>query len=439
MIRLRQLLDELRLSLVLIPLLCVVGALALSRVTLAVDEHLWADPPDVFETSVDSSRALLTALASGMIGAVALLLSLTLVVVQLASSQFSPRTSRDWLSDRSQQLAIGAVLGAAVFPLLVLRETRGPEELRPLVPHMSVLFALAFGFVALLVVVRAVGHLGKSVQIGSVVERITQETLDLIAERDDEQVAEEKQSLHIEMEPTLDLDPADAWAIEAPESGWVQQIDGPMIAAELSPGTVVALQVTAGDFVTHGQPVVLVNSHAGTRIEDAAHRAIAIGPNRTMQEDVGFGLLRLVDIALRALSPGVNDPNTARDVARSIGTVLLAIWERPLPEERVLTNGRTLVRKVPSHADLLDETFGQLGRYGASDVEVVRTLLQTLQTIRSEIFRRDLPGPVKPIDDHISQLQSRIERHGEFDESDLRRALGDELSTRDPNAAFIDL
>ena len=425
MIRVRQIADQLRSSLLFVPLAFVVGFTILSRVTLFVDRQWFLDPPDILETSVDSARSILTSLATGLIGAVALLLSLTLVVVQLASSQFSPRTSRDWLRDRSQQVGIGVVLGAAIYPLLILRETRGPMELRPLVPHFSVLVALFAGLVALLIVVRSVSYLGNSVQIGAVADRIARQTLTLIEETMAEQALEAESSLSLEMQPSLEVEPEDIVAVTAKESGWIQQLDEKQMASLCPVGSVVTLLVSSGSFIMEGQPIAWVTPAPHTQALEEARETVAIGVNRTMQEDVGFGLLRLLDIALRALSPGVNDPNTARDVTHHMGSILLALWSYPEADARRQVSGRTVISQVTTHADYLAESFAQLRRYGSSDVEMARTMLETLRTVAAEVERRDLPGPIAPIQDEIDCLVELITNNTTYAEADRRRSLGD--------------
>lgn len=124
----------------------------------------------------------------------------------------------------------------------------------------------------------------------------------------------------------------------------------------------------------------------------------AIGDGRTMQQDVEFGLVQLTDIAVRALSPGVNDPTTATDVVVHIGNVLLAIWSREQPSSMRSRDGRRVVMLESTHEAYLARSLGPIRRYGAADPEVMSTLLRTLALVRSEVIRRDLPGPVEPLD-----------------------------------------
>jgi uncharacterized membrane protein len=131
---------------------------------------------------------------------------------------------------------------------------------------------------------------------------------------------------------------------------------------------------------------------------------IAIGDTRTMQQDVGFGILRLVDIAVRALSPGVNDPNTANDVIVHLGVIALALWELPRAPNWRVEDGRTVIRTDLDHEDYLHSAFDPIRRYGSQDPTVVLAMLRTLNSLLSEVSRRELPGPTEPIEELIHTL-----------------------------------
>jgi len=132
-----------------------------------------------------------------------------------------------------------------------------------------------------------------------------------------------------------------------------------------------------------------------------------------MQQDVGLGILQLVDIAVRALSPGVNDPGTANDLIAHLGVVMLALWERPPAPSRRTERGRTLIRRDLDHGDHLHAGFDQIRRYGRGDAEVAVTIVRTLAELHREVVRRDLPGPLAPIEEVMAQTVRAV------DDSDL--------------------
>ena len=413
MVRLRQIVYDIGSSLLVVPLACVVAAIVLSQLMLQIDGELSAEGiPRALETTVEGGRAMLTAIAGGLISSVTLLLSLLLVAVQLASSQFSPRTLQGWTSDRAQQLTIGLVLGTSVYCLLVLRETRSLGEGAVLVPHVSVLLAVVLGVLSLIAVVRSVDQLTRSLRVGSVAESITEQTLALIHRRGGDLALERPQLRPADRQPPVHGEALDTLVVTSDRRGWVQQIDEGGLLRAIPEGSTLRLATMVGGHVAPAAPLAWVwPAPADDACDVAVRSAIALGPERTMQQDIGYGILQLVDVALRALSPGVNDPNTANDVVVSLGVVLLAIWEYPEePELRSGDDGRTLVRQRLTHGDFLESTFGPLRRHGAAEVSVVETMLRTLGVLRSETERRDLAGPVEPIEDMMREIVAAFER-----------------------------
>ncbi len=427
-VRLRQTLDRVRHRLLFIPLSFVAISVGLAQLMLWVDRAIGDDPiPRALETTVGSGRAILSTIAGGLIASITLLLSLMLVAVQLGNTQFSPRTLRDWIGDRTQQMTIGIVLGTTVFCLLALRLTRSFAEGEAQTPHATVLVAVFLGVVSLIAVVRSVDHLADSLRVGSVAGRIARETIDLV--RDEDRLI---RLAHPAMAPVAGISPSERAAIpdeavpvEADTSGWVQQIDEAGLMQALPEGATALLVATLGSYAMRGTPLLWVwPPPTDEQSFGEIRNNIAIGDTRTMQQDIGFGILQMVDIALRALSPGVNDPNTANDLIVHLGEVMLALWETAAGTRRITTDGRTLIRTDLDHADYLSAAFDQIRRYGAGDIDVAATMIQTLLTLRSEVARRDLPGPVAPIDHVIEQIVDTVEASNAMqDDKDRIRAL----------------
>ena len=436
MVRLRQILNNAQPRLIYIPLITVIGAIALSQATLRIDAGIEAGSlPKPLETTVESARAILSALAGGLISSVALLLSMMLVAVQLASSQFSPRTVRNWIGDRTQQRAIGFVLGTVVYCLLVLRQTRTLSEGNALTPHTSVVVAVVLGIVALVAVVRSVDHLTDRLRVGSVASGIMDDTVATIKrirplqalERPGSVAAPQGGSESLAKEP-----PEGAFAVTAAESGWVQQIDIDALLQETPEGSTVYVTTSVGSFTLPNAPLAWVSPapEKDAECESAMRAAIALGDARTMQQDIGFGILQMVDIALRALSPGVNDPNTAYDIVVHLGVVMLELWERPIAEPVRQEDGRTVVHHDLSHGDFLHAGFDPIRLYGSSDPLVAATMIKSLAALHSETRRRDLSGPVAPIREVIGQITDAVNN------SDLS-AYDKELVLRQTPSEFL--
>ncbi len=420
-VRLRQFADQLSHRLSFIPVLYALAATLFVQATLLVDRLLDdVDLPLVLTTTVDSARSVFSAIAGGLITSITLLLSMMLVAVQLASSQFSPRTLRDWLGDRTLQHTVGLVLGTTVFCLLGLRATRSfaDEGNSSTIPHLTVIMALILGVSSLIGVVRSVDHITHSVRIGSVAQRIAGDTIAAIrateklrAGQRPSIVPASRSAEGSKMQPVDDR-PADARPIEALAAGWLQQIDDDTIFDALPDGATGYVTTALGGFVPENGPIMWVSPPPPDDAEclDTLLTAFAFGDTRTTQQDVAFGLLQLSDIAVRALSPGINDPNTANDIIVHLGNVLLAIWEQPVPDAVIGDGSRSIVRSQPTHADLLDQACAMIRRYASSDPDVLATMIRTLDMVRSETRRRGLPGPAEPIDDFLTEFDSYGDR-----------------------------
>jgi len=425
-VRLRQLLDQIQHRLSFIPGLYVLGSLAVAQVTLLIDRELSGQQvPQLFATTVDSARSVFTAIAGGLITSITLLLSMMLITVQLASSQFSPRTLRDWLGDSYLKHTIGLALGTTVFSLLALRSTRSfGEDGGEIVPHTSVILAVVLGVVSLFGVVRSVDHVTQSLQIGSVARRIAADTIAVVMSGAEVEAGQRPTQAPSAGDPRATGDgigssndaefPDDAVAIEAPASGWIQQIRPASILERLPEGATGYVAVPLGAFVPNGTPLMWVSppppSEDPCRVE--LLDAFAIGDTRTLQQDIGFGLVQLTDVAVRALSPGVNDPSSANDLIVHLGDVMLAVWSQPMADAETRHDGRTLVRRHPLHEEHLRRAFDPIRRYGSTDPTVMSTLVRTLRMVVAEVERRDLPGPVEPLNQMIADTVDGAESAG---------------------------
>ena len=422
-VRLRQFADRIRHRLSFVPMLYVGGAIVLVQALLLFDRTLNDQAlPSWLETTVDSARAVFSTMAGGLITSITLLLSMMLVAVQLASTQFSPRTLRDWLGNRTLQHAIGLVLGTTVFCLLALRSTRDfGDDGDVIVPHVTVLVAVALGVLSLVAVVRSVDHLTQSVRVGSVADRVAAETIDVVDRVDDTvddtvpggQAPEVLPGTHPDLRGLVDVPPGAA-AVEAPVAGWIQQINTDALLDAIPESSTAFVSVSIGGFVPERAPLVWIDPPPSD--DDTARSnvldAFAVGDSRTMQQDVEFGLVQLTDIAVRALSPGVNDPTTACDVIVHIGDVLISIWARQEPSTTRTRDDRTVVLMRTRHVAYLDRALGPIRRYGRTDPEVMTTLLRTIILVRSETQRRGLPGPIEPLDNAIADTISAADTAG---------------------------
>lgn len=435
-VRLQKFFDTLRHSLSFIPGLYVVGAVIFAQLVLWIDRSVddaWL--PEYLTTSVGGARAMFGAIAGGLITSITLLLSMMLITIQLASVQFSPRSLRDWLGDRLLQHTVGLALGTTVFSLSAMRVARSIGEgdtATDVTPHLSVIVALLLAIIALFGVVRSVDHVTHSVRIGSVSRRIANETISIVVAEDELRAGQYQSALPATATPSAGNSdpgvPEHAEPVVTDAAGWVQQIDDNSILQALPDGATGYVTAPLGGFLAAGSPLLWVDPP--TDLDDEVRRqlknAFATGDSRTLQQDVSFGLMQLTDIAVRALSPGVNDPGTAVDIIVQLGNVLLAIWARPPSPSERSDDGRTLMRRQTTHDEHLRRSFEPIRRYGIADPQVLLGLVQQLRTMRAEIERRGLPGPIEPIDALLETISRTADRTtwSDAESDEIDEALG---------------
>lgn len=384
-------------SLFYVPSLFMIGAVIAAQVLVFIDGTLDTENwPTFLTTTVDSSRVLLSVIAGGTITAASVVFSLTLVAVQLASTQFSPRTLGTFLGDRVQQMIIGLVLGTFVYCLLVLRVVRAPIEEggSPFIPGVSVIVAVILGVASMVAVIASINRTAQSLRVSSIAQKVTDATIEAIKNEFGEDDLGGSSVQGVKTIMTTDrVQSLGAAAFESRESGWIQDIDVESMVCVVPDGGELGVSVAVGNYVVRGQTVVSISP----RPEDSenADRAIAdaivIGPHRSRHGDVAFGITQLVDIAVKALSPGVNDPNTAEEIVVRLGEVLVELAIVDLPPRVVMVDGRSVRRNAdPTHEDYINLAVEPIRRFARNDPRVLASLLRML-SVSKEVAQSRRP------------------------------------------------
>ena len=378
-----------------IPLLFALAASLLALGVTAVDDSLDTSLrlPFLFAGGPEGARALLAAIITSMISFTGLVFSITIVVLQLTSSQFSPRVLRSFLQDRFNQVALGVFVATFVYGLVVLRGVRGTAQVEPFVPQIGVTFAFAFVLASVLVFLAFIHHIAQSIRAATILASIADDTRALLGDRF---------PAGAQPEPALSPRGQPTRTVSAEHPGVVQRVDDDALAgAAESQGVCIELIRAVGEFVATGAPLALV--HGEAPFEDGlVHAAVKVGRERSMDEDVGFGLRQLVDIAERALSPGTNDPTTAVQALDHLHDLVRLLATRALPpRQRTSEDGRLLVWvPQPQFADYLALAFDEIAHWAKDSPRVGRRL---------EIALRDLQSAARP--EHRPAVTEAIARH----------------------------
>jgi uncharacterized membrane protein len=322
----------------------------------------------LFPGDAQAARVVLSVVAGSLITVAGLAFSITIVTLQLVSSQYTPRALRSLLGDRTNQVVAGAFVGIFAYCLLVLRSVRVD-----FVPSLAVTGAIVLGLVGLALLLVFIHHVGQTIKVDEICARVMRETM-RAAER-------------LYPEPFGAPEPAPV-ALDGPAShlhldrtGWVRTIAVDRLAARLAEAESVEVLVVPGDFVTPGRPVAAVRPPGAVSAE--AGVAFEISSERDLNQDVGFGVRQLADIALRALSPSLNDPTTAVTCVGYLGAILerLAGKGAPEPDRRLGEHGLLVRAAGQPFERLLGEAFLEIGRHGQDDPRVVSAVLDALELV----------------------------------------------------------
>lgn len=316
-----RLAHQVRSSLWLVPALCVIAGVGLSLGTIALDRLLGPGfLPQSLTGGPDAALFILSAVATSMVTLAALVLTITMVVVQLAMGQFSPRIVRTILQDTTSQVAIGVFVGTFAHAMLTMREVAfdGPEG--GSVPGIAIVMAFVLVIASIILLVFYVHHLGQSLRVAALIELVGSEMRDLV----DAQYPSGAESAHRPAPGT----------VPAARSGVVFHIDHPrLVAAARDAGCTVELVPALGDFAPAGAPLLRVDPPDAPLDPDAVDH-VQLGPERTMNQDLAYGMRMLVDIAERGLSEPFLDPTTAVQALDRLHDCLRQLVHRPFPDGR---------------------------------------------------------------------------------------------------------
>ena len=382
--------EALRTNLWLVPGIEVLVAIALFVGTLSLDRAAYHGdfplPSWVISGSADAARQILTTLAAAIITVVGVVFSIILVTLTLASTQFGPRMLRNFIRDRGTQLTLGTFVATFVYDMLILVSI-GPGPHGEFVPHVSVTVTLGLMVADLAVLIYFIHHTATSIQLPHVIASIARDLSEAI----------DVQGSH-DMTAKLEAGPTGAelarymqsagGVVRAPVSGYLQFIRHRVlvqIAAQAD--AVIALSYRPGHFLVQGHPFATVwPPAAAAQVTDALGRAHITGPNRTLTQDISFGIDQLVEIAIRALSPAVNDTFTALTCIDWLGDALCKITARWYPA-RVHRDSAGFIRVItadPSYERLVQRAFEKIRQAGEGMPAVMIRQLETLTKIVAE-------------------------------------------------------
>jgi uncharacterized membrane protein len=370
-----KLVSHIRGSVWFVPVLCVLAGAGISVGTIALDRLFGYEAlPERIVGHPDAAISILSTVAVSMVSLTTLVLTITMVVVQLAMGQFSPRIVQRILRDKPSQLAIGLFVATFVHAILTLREVTNNGDGTGNVPGIAVLTAFLLVLASIAVLVVYVQHLGQTLRVSALIELVGDDTRDLIAR------------LYPDARPLRD-EPTRERIVRARESGVITAIGYQELVEEACRvDCVLELIPGLGDFVPADAPLFRVHGAAAGLDEDRLHRALVLKLERTLERDVAYGLRMLVDIAERSLSESpFQDPTTAVQAIDRLHDILRQLARRPFPDgnHRDEDGETRLVVPVMSWDDHVILATEEITLAGAGSPPVARHLRSALTDLRA--------------------------------------------------------
>lgn len=349
-------------GLIILAFAVVAAALPIAELGLAPAASAW------LATEPSSAQVILGTIAGSMMTIVSVVYSILLVALSLASMQFSTRVLGGMMRSRVSQNVLGLFAGTFVYCLLLLRAVHADPVSQ--VPGIALSLALALALTSLGGLVYFIHYIVQAIQAYHLVDRIASDTEVVI-----DAVFAETNPAASEVVPAPRQ--PDAIVVVAETSGYIQALDIEGLRRLVPAGGRIVVSHPMGAFVARGLPLAFIEG--GVVNAEAIRAAFDLGPVRTLQDDVEFGLRQIVDIGLKAISPAVNDPSTAATCIDHLGRLLIRLAARNAPASQV----GGLVVPQPAHVDLIDLAFEQLRQYGKTDMAIALRLLRVLADVAS--------------------------------------------------------
>ena len=390
--KLRKLWLDLNSSLWFLPGLIVAGSIASAIVLVDFDKQIggnWISGyPRIFGIEPSGSRDMLAAVASSMITIAGIVFSIVIVALSLASTQYTPRILRNFMRDQINQVVLGVFVGIFTYCIVVLRTIRGGDE-NVFVPSIAVIVGVLLALVGIGFLIFFIHHTAVSIQASSIIAAVFDETIkvidDLFPNRLGINAPDE------EIENLIKLEMESIWqTVPATETGYVQNIDiESLLDFTQTREIIVRMEHGIGEFVIAGAPLVAVTAYfpenkfnLDKKFTEKLNDVYSIDNFRTIDQDAAFGIRQIVDIVMKALSPGVNDTTTAVICIDYLTAIVSHLAVHPFPTHfRFADNRLHVISKSPSFEDLLDLAFNQTRQNAFDNVAIILAMLHALEKI----------------------------------------------------------
>ena len=365
--------------------------------------------PRLFGSGAAGARGMLSTIAGSMMTVVGVTFLMTLVTLALASSQYTSRILRNFMRDRITQVVLGIFAGIFTYCLIVLRTIRGGNEVG-FIPSVAVTFGVVLAIGGISVLIFFIHHIASSIQASTIIASVASETMVAIDRLFPGRLGQPPGD---EMETQSQVRfPERIWQpVPAKGDGYIQSVDNAaLLRVAREHRTVVRMECGIGEFVVHDTVLASIAMEAppGEEVIGDLQAAYGIDRHRTVEQDAAFGIRQIVDMALRALSPGVNDTTTAVMCVDYLTAILGRLASRAIPSSHRYENEDLRVITIgPTFVSLVAESFDQIRDSAKGNVAV---LLRILAAIRTIAGLTDSPGRRRVLGEHMQAIAELADR-----------------------------
>jgi uncharacterized membrane protein len=390
-VKLGKIWDSLDSSYWFLPTIFTLVAIALASIVLSLDRAGYYGLLEkwgwMYTGGANGAREVLSSVASSTIGIAATAFSITIVALQLAASNFGPRLLRNFMQDTGNQIVLGTFIGTFIYALLVLRTIRGDGEgYSSFVPQLAVTVGLLLALASIGVLIYFIHHASSIIQVSHVISETSADLDRAIDRLFPEKIGQGASQLKQPVEEIPDDFDLNAYEVKAKRNGYLQAIDDEqLMQIACDRDLLIRLHYRPGKFIVKGSELMMVypRERITRKLVKKLEDTFILGKERTEQQDVEFPIEQLVEIALRAISPAVNDPFTAIRCIDRLSAGLSSLAQRDFPTPYRYDDQKKLrvIAERVTFDGLVDTAFNQIRQYGKSDVAVSIRLLEAIATV----------------------------------------------------------
>jgi uncharacterized membrane protein len=418
-----------------VPLIMTIGAIILSILTLSIDTLLLQSPDMrgwwLYTGGPEGARTVLATTAGSMITVAGVVFSITIVVLSLASSQFGPRLIKNFIDKRINQMVLGTFIATFIFCILTLQKIRGPDD-TIFVPHISVTIGILLGVASLIVLIYFIHSISTSIRANNIIARVCEELDNAIERIFPEEYGSDRSRNGRSLEDLVkergyisEKYYRDIESVPSEKSGYLLEYDiNELLNIAVKEDVIIRIDNRPGDFIVSNTPLLWI--WPGKKVNEKLGKKLIstfmMGSERRSNQDVEYPIHLLVEIAVRALSPGINDPFTAITCIDWLGEALSKLAGKKIHGPLYFDENEKIrvIAKAVTFSGAVDAAFNQIRQNAVTIPAVSIRLLEAISAIASQV-RQDEHRKV--LEHHAEMIFRSCEEkvHGKKDLEDIQK------------------